>query len=200
MVEIVNDDMPFLVDSVTIELTRHRLGIHLIIHPVLAVRRDETGELLDLGTPARGRQTGAARVSCMLEIDRQSEPEVLAALEADLRRVLADVRHAVDDWRAMRGEDRGGVGRDQDRRRLGPGPTGAPRRGVPDLDGGRSISRCSAIAAYAPRGRLDGVELRRVKGTGLGILRPKDDGGLSQSFTSLPAERAGARAGACSRS
>ena len=52
VVEIVNDDMPFLVDSVSIELNRHGLGIHLIIHPVLAVRRDSAGRLQDLGLPS----------------------------------------------------------------------------------------------------------------------------------------------------
>jgi glutamate dehydrogenase len=40
VVEIVNDDMPFLVDSVTAELLRQRLVVHLVIHPVLRVRRN----------------------------------------------------------------------------------------------------------------------------------------------------------------
>src|SRR5262249_38819625 len=48
IVEIVTDDMPFLVDSVGMELTRHGLGIHLVVHPIVGVRRDEGGKLVDL--------------------------------------------------------------------------------------------------------------------------------------------------------
>ena len=101
MVEIVNDDMPFLVDSVSIELNRHRLGIHLIIHPVLAVRRDAAGRVQDLGLP--GEIADGSRESFMhIEVDRESDPATLTQLEKDLRRVLADVRSAVADWRPMR--------------------------------------------------------------------------------------------------
>ena len=43
VVEIANDDMPFLVDSVTAELNRQELTVHLVIHPVLQLRRDAAG-------------------------------------------------------------------------------------------------------------------------------------------------------------
>ena len=90
IVEIVNDDMPFLVDSVSMELNRHGLGIHLIIHPTFAVRRDEAGRLVELGA---GEAGNGLRESFMhVEIDRQSDPAVLAQLERDLFRVLGDVR------------------------------------------------------------------------------------------------------------
>ncbi len=48
VVEIVNDDMPFLVDSVTAELSRQGRGIHLVIHPTFSVRRDDEGNLLEV--------------------------------------------------------------------------------------------------------------------------------------------------------
>ena len=47
VVEIVTDDMPFLVDSVTAELSRSGHGIHTLFHPVLAVDRDLAGDLED---------------------------------------------------------------------------------------------------------------------------------------------------------
>ena len=43
IIEIVNDDMPFLVDSVTMEVNRHGLTLHLIIHPLIGVKRDAQG-------------------------------------------------------------------------------------------------------------------------------------------------------------
>src|SRR5215510_5319319 len=52
VIEIVNDDMPFLVDSVTMEVNRHGLTLHLIIHPVMMARRQPDGELMEL--EARG--------------------------------------------------------------------------------------------------------------------------------------------------
>src|SRR5881396_866446 len=48
VVEIVNDDMPFLVDSVTMEVNRQGLTLHLIVHPVMKSVRDEKGALLEL--------------------------------------------------------------------------------------------------------------------------------------------------------
>ena len=100
IVHVVNDDMPFLVDSIANELTRREINVHLLAHPVLAVRRDLDGDLLDFGPEANER----ARAESMMhiEIDRQAEPAVLDEIAAALTRVLAEVRLAVDDWRPMR--------------------------------------------------------------------------------------------------
>ena len=48
VVEVVTDDMPFLVDSVVAELTREDRSIHLIVHPQMVVRRELNGELAEL--------------------------------------------------------------------------------------------------------------------------------------------------------
>ena len=50
IIEIVNDDMPFLVDSVTMEVNRHGLTLHLIMHPIIAVKRSADGTLVDLAS------------------------------------------------------------------------------------------------------------------------------------------------------
>ena len=62
-VEIVTDDMPFLIDSVSMELNRRGFGVHLIIHPVLGVRRDDDGELIEIlpQPPQREPEEGVAR-------------------------------------------------------------------------------------------------------------------------------------------
>src|SRR6185312_10410730 len=50
-VEIVTDDMPFLIDSVTMELNARGFGVSMIIHPVMLVRRDEQGDLKEILSP-----------------------------------------------------------------------------------------------------------------------------------------------------
>ena len=101
LVEMVNDDMPFLVNSVTAELNRANITVHLVIHPIVCVQRDQRGTLTDLCEG--GADGDAGRESVMhLHIDQHSGKETLAAIGARLLAVLADVRAAVDDWKAMR--------------------------------------------------------------------------------------------------
>ena len=96
VLEIVNDDMPFLVDSVSGALTMMGLTVHLVIHPVARVERDEAGRRL----PATG--TGSLAESMMhVEIDQQLDAKILTDIETGMHAVLADVRAAVEDWRAM---------------------------------------------------------------------------------------------------
>ena len=97
IVEIVNDDMPFLVDSVAMEANRHGGVLHLIIHPILPVERTPDGTLAGLATGASERFESFIH----LEVDRITDQAALGALAADLARVLDDVRAAVTDWRTM---------------------------------------------------------------------------------------------------
>ena len=91
---VVTDDMPFLVDSLTAELTRRGAAVHAVIHPVLVVQRDGAGRLQEVETGGGMRESWIR-----LEIDGEPEPDTLAD---DLARVLADVRAAVQDWEVMR--------------------------------------------------------------------------------------------------
>ena len=102
VVEIVNDDMPFLVDSVTAELNRQGLTVHLVIHPVVRVKRDGDGQLTDLYEPAAAPTDAAPESFMHVEVGAVPDGEALESARAGLERVLADVRAAVADWRAMR--------------------------------------------------------------------------------------------------
>ena len=104
VIEIVTDDMPFLVDSVTAELSRQERPFHLVIHPQLVVRRDAAGamqEILDVDEMAGaglGAEFGAGVESWMhVEIDRQGGESEQQALTKGLERVLSDVRESVED-------------------------------------------------------------------------------------------------------
>ena len=95
---IVNDDMPFLVDSVANAIAAKQLAIHRLLHPVVCVTRDENGELREL-EPLCDDKT--RRESMMyLELDR-ADARGRQELAADLRRVLGDVRLAVRDWHQL---------------------------------------------------------------------------------------------------
>ncbi len=99
VLEIVNDDMPFLVDSVVLALSELGLSAHLIVHPVMQVRRDPSGYWLGLGTA--DDESASAESLMHVQIDHQTYPEVLAKIEARVRRGLVDVRRAVEDWPQM---------------------------------------------------------------------------------------------------
>ena len=99
VVELVNDDMPFLVSSVTTELQDHDADLHLVLHPVFSVRRGADGrrrEVYEADVPTVPRES-----LMHIEIDRETTAERLAEVSEALASVLADVRRAVDDWRPM---------------------------------------------------------------------------------------------------
>ena len=100
LVFTVTDDMPFLVDSLGMAFGRHELAVHLIVHPVLQVRRDRRGQLLDIG--ANGAHAPHRESWQLYEIDRVTDAAQLARLRRDLEDTLADVRIAVNDWTPMR--------------------------------------------------------------------------------------------------
>jgi glutamate dehydrogenase len=95
---MVNDDMPFLVDSVANAIAQRQLTIHRLLHPVVCVTRDSKGELQSL-EPICGDKD--RRESLMyVELDR-ADSRGRQELAADLHRVLEDVRLAVRDWESL---------------------------------------------------------------------------------------------------
>jgi len=103
--EIVTDDMPFLVDSVTAALTARNLDINLLVHPLVVVRREPLGALKEIRFDAEPEDAGRGDMveSWMrVEVDRIRDDIVVEQLRNDLARVLNDVREAVEDWPRMR--------------------------------------------------------------------------------------------------
>ncbi|MEU4151400.1 NAD-glutamate dehydrogenase [Streptomyces sp. NPDC026659] len=202
VVEVVTDDMPFLVDSVTNELTRQGRGIHVVIHPQFVVRRDVTGKLIEvLPKPAPGAELPHdAHVESWIhvEIDRETDRADLKQISADLLRVLSDVREAVEDWEKMRET----AIRIADDLESEPRPADLPG---PEAEEARELLRWLAADHFTFLGyreyQLRGDDsLSAVPGTGLGILRSdphhseQDEHPVSPSFERLPADaRAKAR-------
>jgi glutamate dehydrogenase len=101
VVDIINDDMPFLVDSITSELNRLELTMHLVMHPVITVLRSKNGKMDGL-VPVSNLSPRAVSESYMhLQITKQSGKQ-LVEIRKGIEKVIKDVRSAVEDWVEMR--------------------------------------------------------------------------------------------------
>ena len=194
VIEVVTDDMPFLVDSVTSFLARGGTTIHLVMHPQLVVRRTITGDMVEVLEEAPGDTLPADALveSWMhIEIDRQTAAGSLEQLGTGLRRVLSDVREVVEDWAKMTDA----ALRTADEIAANPPP-------VPDAEASEAweLLRWLADDHFTFLGyreydllRQDDEDVLVARaGSGLGVLR--SDQNLSTSFASLPPEvRARAR-------
>ena len=177
VVQIANDDMPFLVDSVTMALADLGIGVHVLGHPVVTFQRDKAGKLVSVGE-------GVPESLMHLEIDRQpaeAMPKIRKAVEA----VLSDVRAAVRDWPQMRAKMLE-VAEDLGSRKLP----------VSD-DGKREAQEFLRWAAdnhftflgyreYEVTGKGDAEVLGAVQSSGMGLMRGQD-AGKPRPLTSLAA-------------
>jgi len=99
IVEMVNDDKPFLVDSATLALAEMGLDVRLIIHPVIKVRRGKTGKLLAIED--RGNAAAAAESIIQIQFNHQSSAEMLEQIQDKLAAAIRDVQRAVRDFHPM---------------------------------------------------------------------------------------------------
>ena len=111
---IVNDDMPFLVDSVAAAIGSRDIAVLRIIHPVVPVARSN-GTLTAIG------EGEATESMIYIELERVDARERRDLVE-DVTKVLADVRAATADWRAMQAQLAADAGRLDD---TGADPEGA---------------------------------------------------------------------------
>ncbi|NMG00448.1 NAD-glutamate dehydrogenase [Aromatoleum toluolicum] len=185
VIEIVNDDMPFLVDSIAMEVNRQGLTLHLIIHPVMRIVRDAEGIYQGVADDAdAGRYESIIHV----EVDRRTDAADLDALREGLERVLADVRVAVADWPAMQQRVADVIAEIEHK------PPPVPAEEIDEsvaflkwlMDDNLVLLGCRDYALTAPAGGTP--ELSIVAGSGLGLLREKEGEQQSRSFGALPAE------------
>jgi glutamate dehydrogenase len=184
VVDIVTDDMPYLVDSVTTRLNRHRAEIQLLVHPLLQVRRDVTGVLREIvgvcsdeAAPAATDEVTESWIH--VELEPPGDGVTAEQLEADLRHVLDDVRVAVEDQTRMKAVARilaDDLGGEPGGSTWGDDPPKPPREDVAEFG---HLLRWLADDNFTFLGYREydlvrteeGTSLRPVPGTGLGILR-----------------------------
>ncbi|MBN8442466.1 MAG: NAD-glutamate dehydrogenase [Thauera sp.] len=190
VIEIVNDDMPFLVDSITNEVNRRGLMVHLVVHPVMKIRRDAEHRLTGI---ARSRDEAEGRFESLIhiEIDRRTERAQLDALHEGLLRVLADVRAAVEDWRNMQQRIVDIIDDVE---------TSPPPLPTDEIAEGRAFLQWIADDNFTLLGCRDydlvrgqasdgsGDELRVVPGSGLGVMREHGQAAPSLAFSQMSPE------------
>ncbi|GLY03641.1 NAD-glutamate dehydrogenase [Actinoplanes sp. NBRC 101535] len=174
ILQIVIDDMPFLVDSVIALLTAHNLQVYLMVHPLIVVRREPLGALAELEAevePDDAIEGDVVESWIRIEIDPVRRADAREQLINDVRRVLTDVRDAVEDWPRMRRSA------ETIADELAASCESPRRLPVPDKDVTDSIELLRWLAddhftflGYREY-KLDGGVLTAVHGTGLGILR-----------------------------
>ena len=185
VIEVVHDDMPFLVDSVTMEVNRHGLRLHLFIHPILRVVRDAHGTLQDARAPGEAPAPERRESFMHVEVDRIIDAATMATLAADIERVVSDVQRATSDWPKMGAAMRAAAA-ELERHR----PPVSPE----------ALAEAAAFAAWLADNHFTflgyrcndlvavegGDALKAVAGSGLGILRDGASSGVSGSFAALP--------------
>jgi glutamate dehydrogenase len=174
VLQVVTDDMPFLVDSLAALLGGQELEVHLLVHPLIVVRREPLGALAQVEAdvePDDAIDGDIVESWIRIEIDPIRDAAAREQLHNEVRRVLTDVRDAVEDWPRMR--QRALVIADE----LAAARGSDSKLPVPDKDVTDAIELLKWLAhdhftflGYREYALDDGV-LNAVQGTGLGILR-----------------------------
>ena len=102
IVEIVVQDMPFLVDSVRMALSRLSITAHLLLHYPLQTDRDKQGAITDFFKLGSKASASTEQTVFHIEIDRLTDKAAISALTDELHSVMEDVSLAVQDWRPAR--------------------------------------------------------------------------------------------------
>lgn len=102
IVEIIAKDMPFLVDSVRMAMTRENIASHLLLHSPLKIQRDENDKISGLSGLKAEQESTSTKTVFFIEIDRQTDSAVIESFKQELESVLTDVSVAVEDWQPIR--------------------------------------------------------------------------------------------------
>ncbi|MDE1179694.1 NAD-glutamate dehydrogenase [Paraburkholderia sp.] len=194
VIEIVNDDMPFLVDSVSMAVNRLGLALHSVVHPVFRIWRGADGSIVRVGQGAQDASDTQSQLASFIhfEVDRCGDAARLDALRADIASVLGDVRAAVEDWATI-AELARATAKELTAREAGPEASEA-----------RAFIEWMVADHFTFLGQRDyqlvshdgGLGLRAVPGSGLGILREARQLAGMPDVTPLPAAASQILAGA----
>lgn len=186
VIQISHDDIPFLVDSTRIVLNRYGYQLHFIIHfGGFKIRRDNQDRITEILPIGAIGKDALSEAPIYIEIDRLPDEKAMADLEADINRVLSDVRLAVSDWRSM-------VSRMEEC--LNELENNPPHLGLATLAESRDFLRWIINNNFTFLGARDykligngtNRALQIVPGSGLGVLQDDTFSKTSKSYAELP--------------
>lgn len=186
IVEIIHNDIPFLVDSIRMALTRLGYTIHLIIYSGgMKVYRDEAGAITKIFPFDSSVKDAIVEAAIYMEIDKQTDPKVLKEISDNLHRVLKDVRDAVSDWDKMRARVYEALNEIEYNK---------PPLDPEDVEESKTFLRWLINDHFTFLGsriydvvEIDGKKaLRLVPESGLGVLRDETKSKIIRSFDDLP--------------
>ncbi|WP_392343661.1 NAD-glutamate dehydrogenase [Pseudoalteromonas prydzensis] len=102
IVEIIAKDMPFLVDSVRMAMSRENIASHLLLHSPLKIQRDKNAKISAVSNLKAEQESSSTKTVFFIEIDRQTDSSVIDSFKKELESVLSDVSTAVEDWQPIR--------------------------------------------------------------------------------------------------
>ncbi len=186
VVQVVTDNMPFLVDSVRIALNQRGLNIDRTIHPVTKVVRDESGNLVEvLDKNSADRQNALSESYLYIEASSDSTVEPISEVENAVRATLTDVSAAVEDWQPMRHKLQA------IKELISQQKLPLPKEDVEEIQCFLQwlVDDHFTFLGYREYELIeqDGEDVLRIlPGTGLGILREREDEKVSSAFSVLP--------------
>lgn len=186
IIEVSHDDIPFLVDSIRMEINRNGLQAHFAIHfGGLKVVRDKNNCITDILPLGAKNAEATSEAPIYFEVDHQIDPQVMESLQLEIERVLADVRLSVGDWQKM-------VARVQEA--LTELEQNPPPLDVAEIDESKDFLHWLINNNFTFLGSRDynligdGVNraLQVVPGSGLGVLRIDETTQASRRYADLP--------------
>lgn len=180
IIEMVNDNMPFLVDSVSAAINRQNMNIQITVHPIIRLQRDRRGVIEEV-LPFQGKG-GKLESFIRFVVDKETDTHQLDVLKHEIERVLHDVHLAVRDWLSMR------IKMQEARELLQYGPPGADdalRAESQELLQWMIDDHFTFLGyrEYSLHESDDRMVLKPVKGTGLGLLAHENRGGSETELT-----------------
>jgi glutamate dehydrogenase len=179
VVEIVTDDMPFLVESLLAGVGRVGGDVQRLIHPIVVVRRTAAGELAEVLTEADpAAPPPGALVESWIHLDLTPDPIDAAELERELGQVLRDVREVVDDVEPMVAKAREVADALPTQAAV---PGGTEPADVAELLRWLADDHFTFLGYRCYTVPEDSTELRPVPDSGLGVLRGEK--GITETFS-----------------
>jgi glutamate dehydrogenase len=186
IIEVSHDDIPFLVDSIRMEVSRNGFQVHYTIHfGGLKVERNKENNITEILPIGSNEPGSTSEAPIYVEIDRQIDTESMEALRLNIERVLCDVQVSVSDWRKMlKSVEEALLELEQNPPPLDPAEIAESK----DFLRWLISNHFTFLGArdYKLIGNETNRALQIIPGSGLGVLRDEGASTVSRNYADLP--------------